>query len=251
MSNASAGDRLLLATTPYRGSGAASPASPARQEDILARLEPAARGELERRGARKASRAGTVLFSQGDPHGETFFIEEGLVRTFYLSPQGKEITLAFWSAGDVIGGPDFFGVSPHIWSARCVKDTTLLAVHGSDLRELTRIYPDLCESMLDALAFKTHWISVLLQTITTECVTDRLAHHLVLLGNMYGAEDEDGIAIRHEFTQEDLAGMVGATRQWVSMTLGQFQRAGLILVKNRHLVIRDLEALKRFGHPEP
>lgn len=220
------------------------------QGDILARLEPASRAELERRCTARRVSAGTVLFAQGEPHTETFFLQNGLVRTFYLSPSGKEITLAFWSAGDLIGGPDFFGDSPHIWSARCVKDTSLLAVAGPELRALTRAHPDLCECVVDALAFKTHWLSVLLQSLTTECVTDRLAHQLVLLCSIYGVEDKDGIAIRHEFTQEDLAGMVGATRQWVSMVLNQLQRAGLIRVRNRHLVIRDPDALMRFGHPD-
>jgi CRP-like cAMP-binding protein len=218
-----------------------------RQTDILARLQPASRREFERHCTHVDATSGDVIFAQGEIHHDSFLITSGLVRTYYLSPLGKEITLAFWSDGNLIGGPDFFGGSPHVWSARCVKDTTMLAIDGPTLKQLTQRLPDLADSVIDALTFKMRWISVLLQTFATECVINRLAHQLARLADMHGYQHDDGVAIRHEFTQEDLATMVGATRQWVSMTLNQMQRANLITFKNRRLIVRDLEALRRFG----
>ena len=193
--------------------------------------------------------ANRLLFAQGEPHTDTFLVMDGLVRTYYLSPLGKEITLAFWPCGGLIGGPDFFGPTPHIWSARTVKPTTVWSLPGESLRALTRDDTGIAGAVMEVLGFKTHWISVLLQTFTTECVTDRLAHHLVRLGEMHGVEQENGLAIEHAFTQQDLASMVGATRQWVSMTLNQLQRAGLISLEGRTVIINDLEALRSFGRP--
>lgn len=217
------------------------------QTDILGRLSPKTRAEFERRCSERRVSAGTILFRQGELHTNTFLIKSGLVRTYYLSPPGKEITLAFWAAGNLVGGPDFFHRVPHIWSGRAVKDSTLLVIEGAALKRLACRLPDLAECVMEALTFKVHWLSILLQTLATECVADRVAHQLVRLSDMHGHVDRRGIVIQHEFTQHDLAAMVGATRQWVSIALNQLQRAGLIRVNKRHLVIRDLEALKQFG----
>ena len=212
----------------------------------LDRLTPESRGAFEANSRPVDAPAGSVLFAQGEPHTDTFLVGDGLVRTYYLAPNGKEITLAFWSRGNLIGGPDFFGAARHVWSAATVKASTLLAIEGETLRTLARRHFDLAEWIIETLSFKTRWSSLLFQSIATECVTNRLAHQLVRLSEMYGRPDEDGVAIAHEFTQEDLAGMIGATRQWVSTTLAELQRADLILLRNRRLVIRNPDELRNF-----
>ncbi len=188
---------------------------------------------------------GVVLFHQGRPHTDTFLIDRGLIRTYYLSPQGKEITLAFWSDGNLIGAPDIFGSTPHVWSAQAVKATRVQVIEGSRFRDIASARPGIACAVMDALASKIHWLSVLFQTFATESVADRLAHQLVRLGEMHGRPHSEGTAIAHEFTQEDLANMVGATRQWVSITLNELQRAGLVRVENRRLIIRDLDGLRQ------
>jgi CRP-like cAMP-binding protein len=189
------------------------------------------------------------LFRQGRPHVDTFLIDRGLIRTYYLSPVGKEITLAFWADGNLIGAPDLFGNAPHVWSAQAVKDTSLLVIDGATFRRIACVNPGIAGAVMDALAFKIHWLSVLFQTFTTESVTDRLAHQLVRLSEMHGRPHPDGTAIAHEFTQEDLASMVGATRQWVSITLNELQRAGLVRVEKRRLIVLDLDGLRESLQP--
>lgn len=187
---------------------------------------------------------GEVLFEQGQPHSNTFLIDQGLIRTYYLSPQGKEVTLAFWADGNLIGAPDLFGSTPHVWSAQAVKETRIKVIEGPRFREIACAHPGIAAVVMDALAFKVHWLSVLFQTFATESVTDRLAHQLIRLSEMHGQPHTEGTAIAHEFTQEDLANMVGATRQWISITLNELQRAGLVLVENRRLIVRDLQGLR-------
>ncbi len=188
---------------------------------------------------------GTVLFEQGQPHRDTFLIDKGLIRTYYLSPQGKEITLAFWADGNLIGAPDMFGDTPHVWSAQATRDTRVKVIDGASFHRLACTRPGITAAVLDTLAFKVHWLSVLFQTFATESVTDRLAHQLIRLSEMHGEPHSEGTVIIHEFTQEDLANMVGATRQWISITLTELTRAGLVRVENRKLIVRDLDGLRQ------
>lgn len=221
-------------------------AGSARHTDFLAGLTDADRAAFLGRCEVRRAPAGTTLFSQGQPHTESFVVARGLIRTYYLSPVGKEITLAFWAAGHLVGGPDFFGSSCHVWSARSVKDTDVYALDGAVLKQLVLSSPGIAESVIDALVFKIHWLSHLFQKFATESVTDRLAHQLVRLCEMHGHPQADGVSIEHEFTQEDLANMVGATRQWVSITLSELQRAGLVRIEKRRLMVLDLEALRNY-----
>lgn len=212
----------------------------ARQCNILATLNDAERGLLLRHCIRQEFNPGSNLFAQGQRHSLNFIIESGLVRTFHSSPTGKEITLAYWKEGDLIGGPNFFDDSDssrHVWSAETMESTRVLAISGRDLKHLTMTTPKIAECVIDALSFKLLWLSLLLQMLGTKSVSKRLAQLLLQLSALYGVESRDGVEIRYSFTQEDLANMVGATRQWVSSTLSRFQREKIIHIGKRKLLI--------------
>lgn len=186
-----------------------------------------------------------AIFSQNLPTTATFVIIDGLVRTYYLSPAGREITMAFWSAGDLIGGPAFFGERPrHIWSAQAIAPTRVLAISTKALEELAKELPAVALGVIAALSFKLHWVSLMLQTMGTESVTQRLATLLLQLSETYGEATHDGFMIRYPFSQADLASMVGTSRPWVSTTFGRLQREGIVTVRKRRIVIIRPERLK-------
>jgi len=217
----------------------------ARQRNVLAELDGREREAFLGRCRPEIFDSGETVFSQGAPHVGTYVISSGLIRTYYTSPLGKEITLAFWSDGDWIGGPDFFGESPtHIWSAQAVERSSTLLIAGSDLRRLAREIPGVGIAVIGALTFKLHWLSLLLQTLATESVSERLAHLLVTLGDTYGEPYQHGVRIRYPFSQEDIAAMVGASRQWVSMAISRLQKAGIVRTDKRHLIIVDPDKLR-------
>src|SRR6267142_1076383 len=82
--------------------------------------------------------AGAHLFSQGEPYTESYLICSGIVRTYYVSPTGKEITIAYWSEGALVGGPNiFYENRPHIWSAQGATQVVTQGIRGRGLEELS------------------------------------------------------------------------------------------------------------------
>ena len=69
-----------------------------------------------KQGRRKVLNRGQTIFSQGAKHDGIFLIESGRIRVFYTSPLGREITLAYWHAGNFVGGPEVFDSGVHQWS---------------------------------------------------------------------------------------------------------------------------------------
>lgn len=185
-----------------------------------------------------------ALFRQGSLHLCSYVVQNGLVRTYYTSDTGREITLAYWSDGDLIGGPNFLGGGYHIWSATVVQPTSLLAITDADLHQLADADPQILRWIADTLRFKTLWLSILFQIHGTKSVRQRLAKLLVMLCDICGETDGAGITtIRHRITQTDLATLAGSSRQWTNRALGRMKRDGLLDISNRTIRILDMERL--------
>lgn len=183
--------------------------------------------------------AGESVFCQGDTHDGIFLIESGSVRTFYTGPTGREITLAYWTPGHFVGGPEIFGGGMHIWSGVAVQDSRLLRLGGADLYRLMEQIPRLALGIVEGLVQKGKCYSALVHMLGTRSVVERLAQLLLILADTDGKAVDGGVAIGRAFTHEELANMVGATRQWVTITLDKFQKQGAIRAEGRRIVLRD------------
>lgn len=215
-----------------------------RQPSLIAKLlalNPETRGAVIK--LRKFP-AGELLFQQGDRQRGLYIIHAGTVRAFYTAPSGREITLAYWQAGDLLGADRIYESGAFRWSCQTVSQTEAYSILESDMRTLVANVPELAVAMIEALSFKVQWLSGLVQALGTESVSRRLAHVLDTLCELYGIESDQGITINAPFTHEDLAAMVGASRQWVTMALARFQERGVLKLGKRRIEVlrRDLLA---------
>ncbi|MEC9369227.1 MAG: Crp/Fnr family transcriptional regulator [Pseudomonadota bacterium] len=208
------------------------------QPNLLARLTPEDRRLVLSQVRAVKLRPKETLFHQGEWQIGIFIIETGQIRTFYTSPTGREITLAYWKPGNFVGGPDVFGESLHMWSGMSVGSTKVFMLRSPDLRSLMLKIPELALGVVEALVYKGKCFSSLIQMLGTRSVAERLAQLLLTLVDSHGqADSSGGIAITKQFTHEDLAHMVGASRVWVTTTLDQLQRRGAIRIRKRQVVV--------------
>jgi CRP-like cAMP-binding protein len=219
--------------------------------NLLGRLGDAERAQVLAHGRARSLERGETLFRQGDPHTGIFLIESGLIRVFYSAPSGREITLAYWYPGNFVGGPEVFGGGTHVWSGVATRRSTALALGGAELRRLIAQIPELGIGIIEGLVFKGKCYSALAQMLGTRSVTERLSLLLRSLCQLYGIEEASGIFIGAAFTHEDLAHMVGATRQWVTMTLKRFQEQGVLRLGRGQLTVLRLDLLEQVGRSGP
>ncbi len=191
--------------------------------------------------------ANRSVFAQGDSHDGIYVIESGSVRTFYHGPSGRELTLAYWTPGHFVGGPEIFGGGHHMWSATTMTDSRLLYLRGASLQRLMPEMQGLAAGLVEGLVFKGKCYSALVQMLGTRSVLQRLAQLLLTLCELDGAQTPDGILIDRTLTHEELANMVGATRQWVTASLDRFQKQSLLEIKERKLVVLDRHRLERLA----
>jgi CRP/FNR family cyclic AMP-dependent transcriptional regulator len=214
-----------------------------RPEGLLTRLDARERELVMSMARRKTLARGQTLFRQGDPHDGIWLIESGVLRVFYGAPTGREITLAYWYPGHFVGGPEVFGGGTHMWTAVAKRPSVVLRLSGASLRLLIERAPRLAVGIIEGLVFKGKCYSTLAQMLGTRSVTERLAELLRTLCDVYGRPVPGGIRIEADFSHQDLANMVGATRQWVTMTLRRLAERGLVTPGRGQIVVTSLEGL--------
>jgi len=188
---------------------------------------------------------GESIFLQGDVHSGILLIEEGRVRIYYAGPSGKEITLAYWTPGHFIGGPEVFGGGLHMWSAEAVEPSRLSYLPAGKLRHLAATVPAIAMALIDGLVARGKCYSALVQMLGTRSVTERLAQLLLILASTDNAGLERGVSliIDRRITHEQMASIVGSTRQWVTSTLARFQREKIIRIERGVIHLDRPEAL--------
>jgi CRP/FNR family cyclic AMP-dependent transcriptional regulator len=197
-----------------------------------------------RQGRRRVFYRGQTLFSQGARHDGIFLIETGRIRVFYTAPSQREITLAYWLPGHFVGGPEVFGGGIHQWSGVASSNSSVVHLQGKVLRQLVVEVPQLAIGLIEGLTFKGKCYSALAQMLGTRSVTERLAQLLLHLADLYGVDDDEGVLISAAFTHADLAHMVGATRQWVTISLKRLQDKGVVISSKSRIVIRRPDVLE-------
>jgi CRP/FNR family transcriptional regulator, cyclic AMP receptor protein len=198
---------------------------------------------LRREGTEISIEVGGSVFFQGDEHKGIWLIEEGKVRTFYAAPSGRQITLAYWTAGHFVGGPEIFGGGEHIWSADVTQDCRLLYLPSGVLRKLIETQPSFALCLIEGLVAKGKCYSALAQMLGTRSPIERLSQLLLHLMNLYGVEERDGTMIAASFTHADLAHMTGVTRQSVTTSLKRFAEHGILHMHGSNMVIANAALL--------
>ncbi|MEM6888105.1 MAG: Crp/Fnr family transcriptional regulator [Pseudomonadota bacterium] len=194
-------------------------------------------------GTRCKVSKGEGLFFQGDPHTGVWIVESGRVRTFYAGPSGREITLAYWSVGHFVGGPEVFGIGRHVWSADVLQDCDLLFLSGTNLQKLVREVPDFAVAVINGLVNKGKCYSALIQMLGTRTVSERLRQLLVILAETYGRHEKNCTVIDRTITYDQIATIVGATRQWVTQSLDRLQAEGVLEITRKEIKIADIKQL--------
>lgn len=217
---------------------------------FMDRLTPDELSLVRARGRALEVQAGEPVFTQGDRHDGIFIIERGRVRVFYSAPSGREITLAYWTPGHFIGGPGITGGGTHVWSGVALDDCRILSLSGSSLLGLITQVPNFALCLIEGLAAKGRCYSAMAQMLGTRSVIERLAQFLLNLGELYGVADGRTIVVSRKITHDQIAAMVGSTRQWVTMMLKRFHNEGVVTVDARGIRISKPERLNEIVFSE-
>lgn len=198
-------------------------------------------GAVERIAAAAQTRTlrrGDVLFREGDPGNELFVVESGRIAIANKSFDGRESVVALMEAGDIFGEMSLFDGQGRSADARALEMSRVNAVPFEPLKGIFREQPELLWSVVTLLARRIRNMDVALADSVFLDVTGRTAKRLLELA---GEADEFQLPI----TQEELAGLVGASRERVNKAISSFVRLGWIEQRERKYRITNRVQLER------
>ena len=189
--------------------------------------------------------AGEAIYFPGDPSDTIYTLHHGRVRLAYLDESGRRLTLAIIGQGQLFGETALVGEQKRRWIAEALEDTVLCIVHKDDFLRIARRNPDLALKISALIGERLVEVENKLEDLLFKGVHARLARTLLQLAQQYGTQDADGMSLRFQLTHEELAHLIGSTRETTSLALGDLERQGVISKQRGVVLIKNLERLKQ------
>jgi CRP/FNR family cyclic AMP-dependent transcriptional regulator len=188
---------------------------------------------------------GEVIFDEGDPGDKLFAVVEGKVKLARTSSDGRENLQAICGPGEMFGELSLFDPGNRTAGAVAVTDTVLTSLAHDELRPWITGRPDVAVQLLQALAKRLRRTNDVLADLVFSDVPARVAKALLGLAERFGQPSPEGIHVAHDLTQEELAQLVGASRETVNKALADFSARGWLRIEPRAVWIHDAEGLAR------
>ncbi|MDD2818622.1 MAG: Crp/Fnr family transcriptional regulator [Candidatus Nanopelagicales bacterium] len=186
---------------------------------------------------------GEVLFAEGEPGDRMYVIVEGKVKLGQTSVDGRESLLAVLGPAEMFGELSLFDPGTRTSTATALTDAIVLGLGNDQLRPWLAGRPEVAAALLQALARRLRRTNEAMADLVFSDVPGRVAKALMELGEKFGTITPDGLMVTHDMTQEELAQLVGASRETVNKALADFAQRGWIRLESRQVLILDVERL--------
>ena len=187
---------------------------------------------------------GQQILAPDDPPDRIHIVKGGRVRVYRVTPDGKQLTLDIYEKGTILGDMTLLGQDrlPEAY-AEAIDEAVICTITPDELRRLIERYPIIGVNIIRHLSRRLQAAERELEAMAYQRVDQRLARRLLDLGRRFGVTTDRGTLIQARLTQQELAEMVGTTRETLAHTLSDFRRRGLLDAAHHQVVIRDAERL--------
>ncbi|MFO0657823.1 MAG: Crp/Fnr family transcriptional regulator [Polyangia bacterium] len=185
-----------------------------------------------------------VIYLPGDPGGAVYFLSSGRVKISKVTRDGKELTLDYRVAGDVFGELCLIEGGAREDMAEAMDQTLVIEVERGQFERLVQKEGLIGFRLVKVLAQRRRELEGKIENLIFKDVNSKLAELLLRLGQDYGVDDSRGTLVSLKITHQEMANLIGSTRETVSLTLSQFKRSGLIATDGRRVILSNQEGLR-------
>jgi len=182
-----------------------------------------------------------MIYQQGDNPDYMYFLKSGKVRSFILSSNGSEKTIAVFAHGSLFGKSAFFDNQPYFSGAKTLARSEIVAIDRTMISELIIQNPQFAIDMLEDLSKTIRMLSNQIESMSFHQADKRIARFLT---------DNINTSLCIPCTHDEISATIGASRTTVSKILSRLEKNGLIETKYRMIKIVNLQALLKFAQEE-
>lgn len=185
-----------------------------------------------------------VIFLPGDPGGAVFFVNGGRVKISRVTRDGKELTLAYRGPGEIFGELCLVDGGPREEMAEAMENALVTEIPREEFEKLLDSHVSIGAKLTRILCARRRELENKVEDLVFKDVSAKLAELLLQFGDDYGVDDDRGTMVAVKITHQEMANLIGSTRETVSLTLSQFKKNKLIATEGRKIILTDRVGLK-------
>ncbi len=185
-----------------------------------------------------------VIYMPGDPGDSVFFVNGGRVKISRVTPDGKELTIAYRGPGEVFGELCIVDGRHREEMAEAMENALVTQVPRERFEKLLQVHLGLAYAMTQVMCERRREVERKMEDLVFKDVNAKLAELLLDLCENYGVDDDRGTLVAVKITHQEMANLIGSTRETVSLTLSQFKRNKLIATDGRKVIVTDRDGLQ-------
>jgi len=207
---------------------------------------------LESKSSMKKFKRGESVYMPKDSSDGILLVATGRVKICHVTPEGKQSILGFVDPGEIFGELALLDNGQRENSAQAAEKTTLVMIPRSELLSVVQKYPSIVLGVTKLIGMRRQRVERRLRNLLFRSNRDRLIHLLLELAEKYGQPGENGIQLQIRLSHQEMASIIGSTRETVTVVLGQLQSEKLLTIARRRILLHSLERLaKEVNEPVP
>lgn len=218
---------------------------------VFEQLPDEALKRLETVSSTKAFPRKNPIYLPADESRTVFLLLKGRAKICHLTPDGKQSILAFIEPGELFGELAIFGEGQRDEYAEAVENTVVARIPGEEFERILQQSVETSLGITKMIGLRRRRIERRLKHLLFLSNRDKLTHLLLELAEQYGSRTASGIELTIKLSHQDLANVIGSTRETVTVVLGELQSEGFIKVGRRRLTLLDLDGLAANVQTQP
>jgi len=189
---------------------------------------------------RKEYKKGSVIFFEGEKGDAFYYILSGKVKMYKTDDEGKEIILNIFGEGSVIGEVTMFNDIDYPATAEVIEDAVLGMIYNREIENLVASHKDLALQIIKVLTKRLYHSQMNVKEMALTNVYLRTKNVLLNLAKEHGIKTSRGIELNLDITRQDIANIVGTTRETASRVMSELKKAGEIDIIGRKIIIKNI-----------
>lgn len=219
--------------------------------DLFEQLDDVQIARLEAQSQIKSYDRNSLVYLPDDQSDSVLLVASGRVRIYHITSEGKEALLAFIDPGELFGEMTVIGQQEREEFAETMEKSQIIKIPRPAIEELMQEQPGLTMGLTRMIGLRRQTFERRLKSLMFQSNRERLIHLLLELAERYGVAHAEGIALRLKLSHQEMANLIGSTRETVTVVLGELQLEKLVLIQRRQVILRNIEALAQAVNSKP
>lgn len=210
---------------------------------LFSQLTPDQIQEVEASSFSREFSRGEMIYLPSDMSDSVLLLARGRARIYHVTSEGKQAILNFIEPGEMFGELSMFSPSRREEHAEAVEKSLVVLIPRDVMHSLMGRHPQISLALTRLYGLRIRRIERRLKSLLYRSSRERLVHLLLELAEKYGQQSEQGLLINLRISHQEMASAIGATRETVTITLGELQHEGLLEIHRRRIYLQQVDQL--------